>query len=239
MTYALILAGGRGERLRPLTDSLPKPMVPLNGRPLLWHQVQWLKDAGVTDVVFLAGYRHESMSWDYFGDGAEPWVQRPLQHRGQSAGDGRRRQERDVPRSGNRRVRIFVTNGDIVTAEQFSAVLARHRKRLQLNPNHAATVMVVPFVSPYGIVEVNTEDLIGGFREKAQLPHWINAGIYVFSKSVEARLPDVGAHEDTTFPELARAGLLGAFRSTAFWRSVDSHKDLSEAEAFLRTPDAG
>ena len=66
--YALILAGGKGERLRPLTDTLPKPMVPVGGKPILWHQVQWLKEAGVTDVVFLAGYRWEAIQ-DYFGDG--------------------------------------------------------------------------------------------------------------------------------------------------------------------------
>ena len=66
--YALILAGGQGERLRPLTDNLPKPMVPVAGRPILAHQVAWLKTAGVTDVVFLAGYRWQAIQ-DYFGDG--------------------------------------------------------------------------------------------------------------------------------------------------------------------------
>ncbi len=237
MTYALILAGGRGERLRPLTDSLPKPMVPLNGKPLLWHQVQWMKDAGVTDVVFLAGYRHEAVM-DYFGDGSDHGFNAHYSIEDSPLGTGGavKKGMSLVPETEES---VVVTNGDIVTAEQLSAVMDRHRKRLQLNPDHAATVMVTPFVSPYGIVEVNTEDLIGGFREKAQLPHWINAGIYVFSRAVQQGLPDVGAHEDSTFPELARAGLLGAFRSTAFWRSVDSHKDLREAEAFLSGADAG
>ena len=66
--YALILAGGQGERLRPLTDNLPKPMVPVAGKPILAHQVAWLKKAGVTDVVFLAGYLWQAIE-DYFGDG--------------------------------------------------------------------------------------------------------------------------------------------------------------------------
>ena len=66
--YALILAGGKGERLRPLTDTLPKPMVPVCGKPILLHQIEWLKAAGVTDVVFLAGYLWETIQ-DYFGDG--------------------------------------------------------------------------------------------------------------------------------------------------------------------------
>ena len=63
--FALILAGGKGERLRPLTDSLPKPMVRLCEKPILWYQVEWLKRAGVTDVVFLGGYLWE-MIQDYF-----------------------------------------------------------------------------------------------------------------------------------------------------------------------------
>ena len=232
MTYALILAGGRGERLRPLTDALPKPMVPLNGKPLLWHQTQWMKDAGVTDIVFLAGYRHEVIQ-DYFGDGSGHGFNAHYSVEDSPLGTGGavKKGMHLVPETEEA---VFVTNGDIVTSEQFWAVLDRHRRRRLLNPDHLGTVMVVPFVSPYGLVEVNTEDLVGGFREKAQLPHWINGGIYVFSRAIQQSLPDVGAHEDCTLPDLARAGLLGAFRSTAFWRSVDSHKDLREAEAFLK-----
>ena len=66
--YALILAGGMGGRLRPLTDTLPKPMVPLCEKPILWHRVQWLRQAGVTDIVFLVGYRWQRIQ-DYFDDG--------------------------------------------------------------------------------------------------------------------------------------------------------------------------
>ena len=66
--FALILAGGKGERLRPLTDTIPKPMVPICGKPILEHQVNWLKSGGVTDVIFLGGYRWEAIK-DHFGDG--------------------------------------------------------------------------------------------------------------------------------------------------------------------------
>ena len=67
--YALILAGGKGERLRPLTDTLPKPMAPVCGKPILERQVEWLKEGGVNGVVFLAGYRWEAIR-DHFGDGS-------------------------------------------------------------------------------------------------------------------------------------------------------------------------
>ena len=63
--HALILAGGKGERLRPLTDTLPKPMVPVCGKPILERQLEWLKEGGVDSVVFLAGYRWEAIQ-EYF-----------------------------------------------------------------------------------------------------------------------------------------------------------------------------
>ena len=72
--YALILAGGKGERLRPLTDSVPKPMVPVCDKPILLHQVEWLRLIGVTDVVFLVGYRWQIIQ-DFFGDGSEFGIQ--------------------------------------------------------------------------------------------------------------------------------------------------------------------
>ena len=212
--YALILAGGRGERLRPLTDSLPKPMVPLNGKPLLWHQVQWMKDAGVTDVVFLAGYRHEAVM-DYFGDGSDHGFNAHYSIEDSPLGTGGavKKGMSLVPETEES---LFVTNGDIVTAEQFSAVMDRHRKRLLLNPDHAATVMVVPFVSPYGIVEVNTEDLIGGFREKAQLPHWINAGIYVFSRAIQQEPPRRGSPRGFDLSRIGPGGSPGGVQIDRF-----------------------
>src|SRR3989337_1124246 len=66
--YTLVLAGGKGERLRPLTADRPKQMVPVGDKPLLEHQIRWMRREGITDVVLLCGYRHEAIR-DYFGDG--------------------------------------------------------------------------------------------------------------------------------------------------------------------------
>ena len=95
--------------------------------------------------------------------------------------------------------------------------------------------MVVPFRSPYGLVDVNGMDYVDGFQEKVELPYWINGGGYVFSfsREVQERLPELGDHEDSAFPALAAEGKLAALRSRAFWRSVDSFKDLQEAEDTL------
>ena len=71
-------------------------------------------------------------------------------------------------------------------------------------------------------------------REKVELPHWINGGVYVFSRDIESSLPELGDHEVSSFPDLAAEGKLAVLRSRAFWRSVDSFKDLQEAEAYLK-----
>ena len=229
--FALILAGGKGERLRPLTDTLPKPMAPLVGKPILWYQVQWLKRAGVSDIVFLVGYRWE-MVRDYFGDGAEFGIRAYYSVEDAPLGRGGaiRQGFAQVPEDEDA---VFVLNGDIITAEDPASLLETYRRRRADAAGHLVTIMTVPMVSPYGLVDLNEANEVVGFREKVELPHWINAGVYVFDRSVAPLLPELGDHEVETFPALAEEGSIGAFPSRAFWRSVDSFKDLQEAEDFL------
>ncbi len=233
--YTLILAGGQGERLRPLTDNLPKPMVPVAGKPILAHQVAWLTAAGVTDVVFLAGYRWQAIQ-DYFGDG-QPYSIRAhysVEDTPLGRGGAIRQGMSLVPQTEQTMV---VLNGDVITQESLDALLQRHRACRDANPGHLATIMVTPMVSPYGLVDVDGLDRVVGFREKVQMPHWINAGVYVLERGILPELPEIGDHENDAFPRLAAAGLVSAFKTTEFWRSVDSFKDLREAEEFLRSSD--
>ena len=229
--YALILAGGKGERLRPLTDTLPKPMFPVCGKPILLHQVEWLKQAGVTDVVFLAGYLSEAIQ-DYFGDGAAFDIRAhySLEDSPLGRGGAIRQGFTQVPLDEQA---VMVLNGDVVTEEASAAILEHHGRIKEGNPDHMATIMVVPMVSPYGIVDIDDRDAVRGFREKVEIPYWINAGVYVLERRIAMELPELGDHETETFPRLAQAGQLAALKSRAFWRSVDSFKDLREAEEQL------
>ncbi len=233
--YALILAGGRGERLRPLTDTAPKPMVPICAKPILWHQVQWLKRGGITDVIFLAGYKWEVIK-EFFGDGSGHGFHAhySVEETPLGRGGAIRKGMAMVPEHEDYTV---VTNGDVITAEGLDAVVDTYRRKRGANPAHQATIMVVPFLSPYGLVDIGDQDNVEGFREKAELPYWINGGIYVFSREIAGLLPELGDHESSTFPTLAAEGTLSAIRSRAFWRSVDSFKDLREAEDYLNKPE--
>ena len=234
--YALILAGGMGERLRPLTDSIPKPLVPLNGNPILWHQVEWLKQAGVTNVIFLVGYRWE-MVREYFGDGSKFGIKPVYSVETKPLGRG------GAIRSGMAHVpedekTVMVLNGDIITEQDPNPLLTHFAAKKETSPEHLASIMVVPMVSPYGVVDLNDDSNVVGFREKVQMPYWINAGVYVFDRSIGPLMPELGDHEVLTFPSLAEQGRISAYQSHSFWRSIDSFKDLREAEEFVKEAEA-
>ena len=138
----------------------------------------------------------------------------------------------DVPASEDL---VAVLNGDVITEESLDKLMLVHRNRKLADASHLATIMVVPMVSPYGLVDIDSSDTVTGFREKEEMGHWINAGVYLFDSSIVEELPVSGDHETSTFPRLADAGRLAAVRSRKFWQSVDSFKDLREAEEWIKT----
>ena len=226
LTTALVLAGGRGERLRPLTDDRPKPMVLIDGRPLLEYHLRWLRSQGVTRAVLLVGYRQEVIR-EYFATEQIPGLSvecvaepHPL-GRGGAIRNG-------FMEAGVTDDQVIATNGDVVTDQDLAPMEELHHARGAL-----ATVMLTRMVSPYGVVDVDDGGLVSGFQEKPALPFWINAGVYVVESSVIERFPVEGDHETGLFPELAQQRRLAGFRSEAFWRSVESAKDLGEASAHL------
>ncbi len=225
--YALILAGGKGERLRPLTDSVPKPMVEVHGKPILWYQAQWLRNYGVTHFVMLVGYRWQVVK-EYFGDGSSLGVNIAYSVEDTPLGRGGafRRALSQLPPDEER---VIATNGDVLSAQDLNPIMNIHNASGCL-----ATIMLVPLISPFGTVEVDNGGLVIAFREKPRLPQWINGGVYILERGIEELLPELGDHEDSTFPNLAVEHKLGAFRSEAFWRSVDNFKDLREAEEAVK-----
>ena len=230
--YALILAGGKGERLRPLTDKLPKPMIALAGQPLLWHQVRWLRRCGVTDVVFLVGYLAEAVA-DYFGDGSAYGICAHYSREETPLGRGGALRKGLAMTPDGADEPVIAINGDIITEVDLGRLLADYRARAAANPDHLATILTVGMTSTYGIVDTDSAGLVRDFREKAPLPYAINGGVYVFNPAIREWLPERGDHEDTTFPTLAEQGRMSAVHTDEFWRSVDSMQDMADAERHL------
>lgn len=218
---AIILAGGKGERLRPFTQDRPKCMVEILGVPLLGYQLQWLSAQGVTDVIVSCGYRHEVIE-DYFGTGEKWGVRLTYSIEDQPLGRGGALRLAFRILTPGEDV-CLAANGDVITNVRLKPLLQAHRQSGCL-----ATVVLSPFVSPYGIVEADADDRVVAFHEKPELPYWMNAGIYILSRELETMLPEQGDHEDSTFPQLAAERRLGAYKSRAYWRSVDTVKDMAE-----------
>lgn len=235
MTQAVILVGGEGRRMRPLTDRLPKPMLPLLDRPFVERQVDHLSRAGVTRIVFSCGYRPKEIE-DHFGDGATRGLRvayvvdpEPLGTAGAIAN------AEGLLDSGD----VFVMNGDILTDLDLSALADRHRELCA-----AATIALTPVDDPsaFGLVRTDGDGRVVEFVEKpgpgeliAGEPYRINAGTYVLSAEAREAIP-VGVRvsmERDTFPLLATRGTLGAMASYSYWRDIgtplsylDAHLDV-------------
>ncbi len=223
--HAIILAGGKGERLRPLTDDRPKGMVEVCGRPILEYQIAWLKLHSVTDVVISCGYLARVIQ-EHFGDGEASGVR--IRYAVEPEPLGRGGGFRYALQMIETQEPVVGTNGDIVTNLDLGAVVRRHAEAGAM-----ATDVLVPLQSPYGIVDLDEQEWITGFREKPALPYWLNAGIYVFDPAIGDLLPERGDHEDTTFPRLANERRLLGYRSRAFWRPADTVKDVTELNQAL------
>ncbi len=223
--HALIIAGGEGQRLRPLTDDRPKGMVPVGGKPILEHQLDWLRDNGVAHAVLACGYRHDVIE-EYFGDGSRFGLDigYSIEHTPLGRGGALKRAFQQVPSDVSF---VIATNGDNINTQPLAPMVRQH-----MRTGAVATLLLTQLRSPYGIAQQRGKQ-ITGFREKPLLPHWLSAGVYVLNREFLEACPDVGDHEDHLFPKLAAEGKLYGFRSRTFWKAIDTVKDLQEAEREL------
>jgi NDP-sugar pyrophosphorylase family protein len=219
---AIVLAGGKAERLGDAAGGRPKPLVPVAGRPLAAYQVARLARAGVQRVLIACAEGQGRTFADELGGlGAEivPVEEPEPLGRGGALrfAAGRRAEDGDV----------LALNGDELLDLDVAALLAAHE-----SAGAAATVTVAPLRSPFGVVDVDG-DLVTGFREAPELPFWINCGAYVLAEEAIARLPERGDHERSTFPELAAEGRLAAYRHAGLWLTINTPKDLRAAEEHI------
>ncbi len=224
--HAIILTGGKGERLRPLTDKVPKPMVPVLDKPLVEYQVLWLVNQGIEHIVFACGYKYEVLK-EYFKDGSE-WgikIDYSIEEEPLGRGGAFKKALQFIP---DEVELLYGGNGDEVIVEPLEPWVEFHKKNQAM-----ATLLLTKLVSPFGIVEITEEGMVTGFREKPELPHWINSGVYIFSRKCIEMFPDIGDHEDQVFPYLTEQGKLFGFKATAFRGTVNTIKELKDLEKEL------
>ena len=218
---AIILAGGRGERLRPFTSTCPKGMVKVEGKPILEYQLEWLKKYGIDEIIFACGYLHEVIK-GYFQDGSK-WSLK-INYSVEDEPLGRGGAIKKAWSLIQTKELIIVMNGDIFTEMDLSQAINSHKEKKGI----IATICSFPYKSPYGIVRLNEDSLVQSFEEKRTLPFWVNGGIYIFEDFVKDYLPEKGDHETTTFPELAKKKMLHGYKCVDYWKGIDTVKDLNE-----------
>jgi NDP-sugar pyrophosphorylase family protein len=210
---AIILAGGRGKRLRPITDYVPKPLIPIKNIPIIEWQIKYLKKFGVSEVIICSGYKTEMIE-NYLNNKklgikiSFSVEDMPLGTGGAIKKAGKKINDKS----------FIVINGDIITNIDL--------KKLLKKENSIASIQLK---TKFGILQTDDDKIIK-FDEKKEIENlWMNAGIYHLKKNTLKDLPDKGDIEKTLFPNYAKKEKLSTlkFRNTK-WYSIDSFKDMEE-----------
>ena len=218
---AIILAGGKGKRLRPITDKIPKPLIPINNKPLIERTIKYLKKYEITDIIISSGYRSNlienflkkkknfgckiifSIEKTPLGTGGA--IKKALDHIDEES--------------------FLVLNGDIVTNIDLNKILKK--------PN---TIAANELKTKFGTMDIRNNKILK-FNEKKDLTDvWMNSGIYHLSKDVEKLVPKKGSLEGMVFPKMARKKTLETVKfKNALWFSIDSHKDIEECSKEIKS----
>ncbi len=215
---ALVLAGGEGTRLRPLTLSVPKAVMPLAGRPFLSFMLDWLARHGVAEAILSCGFLSEAVART-LGDSYGGMRLRYLIEPEPLGTAGPLRLAAD---SGMLEGRLFVLNGDVLTDIDLSAQLASHEAT-----GAAATLALIPVedTSSYGVVPSEDSGRVQAFLEKSAGPaptNRINAGAYVVERALVERIPPGRpvSFEREVFPKLVEDGTLYGFAAEGYWLDI-------------------
>jgi NDP-sugar pyrophosphorylase family protein len=220
---AIILAGGKAERLGDAAEGKPKALVPIAGRPLAAYQIAMLAGAGVERVLVSCAVGQETVfEQELAGLGVE------IAAVGEPEPLGRGGGLRLAAQALSGEDAVYAMNGDELFDLDLRELEAAHRAGAG-----AATITVAPLDSHLGVVDLDEDDVVLGFREAPRLPHWVNTGLYVLEREAIGRLPERGDHETSTFPELAAERRLRAFRHEGLWLTVNTPKDLRRAQQFV------
>jgi len=215
---AIILAGGRGKRLRPITDYVPKPLIPIKNIPIIEWQIKYLKKFGISEVIICSGYKTEMIE-NYLNNkklGVKIIFSvetKPLGTGGAIKKAGKKIKDKS----------FVVINGDVITNIDLKKLLKKEN-----------SIAAIQLKTKFGLLQID-EDKIIKFDEKKEIPDlWMNAGIYHLNREIIKKLPDVGDIEKTLFPNLAQKEKLFTikFRNTK-WYSIDSFKDMEESSSIV------
>jgi dTDP-glucose pyrophosphorylase/CBS domain-containing protein len=219
---AVVMAGGLGTRLRPLTENTPKPMLHVGGRPLIERTIEKLKAAGVGRVNITTHFQPQKIT-EHFGDGDAHGVELSYVNEGEPLGTAGALDLLD-----NWSETLLVINGDILTNVDFTAMLDYHR-----NHNAVLTVAVRQYdvQVPYGVIEcdgINVTEI----KEKPKQTFFVNAGIYLLEPSLRSYIPKRTRFDMTELIDLviSNGGTVVSFLIREYWLDIGQLEDYARAQ---------
>jgi glucose-1-phosphate cytidylyltransferase len=216
-TTVAILCGGRGTRLRERTESIPKPLVEIGGRPILWHVMQIYACQGFRRFVLCTGYRGDLIADFVSGERWPEGVEVLCEETGLDTPTGGRIARVGPLLDGGT---FAVTYGDGVADVDLAALAGFHRERGRL-----ATMTVVRPELQFGVAKLDGDGLVSGFTEKPRLQSWINGGFFCFESGALDYIGAGSVLEREPLEGLAAAGELAAYKHSGFWDCMDTYKD--------------
>lgn len=214
---AVLLCGGKGERLYPLTEKTPKPLVKINSKPILSYIIEHLKKYKIMDLIILTGYKSNKI---------KSYIEMNYQKSKMQIIDSG---EVDIIERIKDALHFIdddflLLYGDTISNINIDNLINFHRLS-----NHQVTMSVWPLVSQFGVVEIDSKGSVLGFKEKPKLDKWINIGYFYFNKSVFNKIKKSTSFADL-LEDLTHEGILGAFKHEGIHITVNTIKELTEAE---------
>jgi glucose-1-phosphate cytidylyltransferase len=216
----VILCGGRGTRLRERTETMPKALVEIGGRPIVWHVIGIYAAQGFDRFLLATGYLGEMVEEFVAGESWPGGVEIECVDTGLDTPTGGRIARLDKQLDGGP---FCATYADGVADIDLDALLAFHRAQEALG-----TVTVVQPHLQWGVAEIGDDHRVEGFVEKPRSEHWINGGFFCFEQGALGYIGEGSVLEREPLERLAAAGQLNAYRHEGFWDCMDTYKDAVE-----------
>jgi len=214
---AVLLCGGKGERLYPLTDETPKPLVNIKQKPILSYIIDHLEKYNLNDLIILTGYKSHKIE-SYISEHYKNSNIRII-----DSGDV------DIIRRINDAINFLNDDFMLLYGDTLSNINLENLIKFHQSSEYEVTMSVWPLISQFGIVEINENSAVKGFKEKPRLDKWINIGYFYFNRSVFDQIK-----ESSSFAELlesfADQGILGAYKHEGIHITINTIKELSDAE---------
>ena len=229
---AFILAGGRGERLKPLTENTPKPMIEVKGKPILAHAINGLVDHGVKKIVIATGVMAEKIK-DFFEEGKQFGVEIIYSHEETPLGTGGALKHAESLLD----KKFFMLNGDNLSDINFTEMNKTHEKN---NAKCTIALVAVQDVVHYGIARLEGGKIIEFVEKPAKEnapSNWANSGAYILEKETLELIPEgFTLIEKTLFPALAKRQSLFAYRHFGQWFPTDTPEKYEKANKEWKSP---